>query len=50
VVNAAGGKIVTLDGEPLQYNRKESLLNPEFLVIADSSRDWLTPFKNYIKT
>jgi len=50
VVNAAGGKIITLDGEPLQYNRKESLLNPEFLVIADSSRDWLTPFKNYIKT
>ena len=50
VVNAAGGQIITLDGEPLQYNRKESLLNPEFLVIADSSRDWLTPFKNYIKT
>jgi len=47
VVNAAGGKIITLDGEPLQYNRKESLLNPEFLVIADDSRDWLTPFTNY---
>ncbi len=47
VVNAAGGQIITLDGEPLQYNRKESLLNPEFLVIADQSRDWLTPFKNY---
>ncbi|MEE8339807.1 MAG: 3'(2'),5'-bisphosphate nucleotidase CysQ [Xanthomonadales bacterium] len=48
VVNAAGGKIITLDGEPLQYNRKESLLNPEFLVIADDSRDWLTPFKDYV--
>lgn len=47
VVNAAGGQIITLDGEPLQYNRKESLLNPEFLVIADDSRDWLTPFKDY---
>jgi 3'(2'), 5'-bisphosphate nucleotidase len=47
VVNAAGGQIITLDGEPLQYNRKESLLNPEFLVIADDSRDWLTPFRNY---
>ena len=47
VVNAAGGQIITLNGEPLQYNTKESLLNPEFLVIADDSRDWLTPFKNY---
>ena len=45
VVLAAGGKIVTLDGEPLSYNLKESFLNPEFLVIADASRDWLTPFQ-----
>ena len=45
VVLAAGGKIVTLEGEPLSYNRKESFLNPEFLVIADQSRDWLTPFQ-----
>ncbi len=45
VVLAAGGKIVTLDGEPLSYNRKESFLNPEFLVIADPARDWLTPFQ-----
>jgi len=44
VVLAAGGKIVTLEGEPLRYNLKESFLNPEFLVIADDSRDWLTPF------
>ncbi len=45
MVLAAGGKIVTLDGEPLSYNRKESFLNPEFLVIADPARDWLTPFQ-----
>lgn len=44
VVLAAGGKIVTLDGEALRYNLKESFLNPEFLVIADAARDWLTPF------
>ncbi len=44
VVLAAGGRIVTLDGEPLRYNLKASFLNPEFLVIADDSRDWLTPF------
>jgi len=45
VVLAAGGKIVTLDGEALRYNLKESFLNPEFFVIADSGRDWLTPFR-----
>lgn len=45
VVLAAGGSIVKLNGEPLKYNTKESLLNPEFLVIADASRDWLSPFK-----
>lgn len=44
VVLAAGGKIVTLDGEALRYNLKKSFLNPEFLVIADAARDWLTPF------
>ena len=33
VVNAAGGEVVHADsGEPLQYNTKESLLNPFFIV------------------
>jgi 3'(2'), 5'-bisphosphate nucleotidase len=48
VVLAAGGRIVTLDGSPLQYNRKASLLNPEFLVIADAARDWLSLFRAYV--
>jgi 3'(2'), 5'-bisphosphate nucleotidase len=47
VVLAAGGRIVTLDGSPLQYNRKASVLNPEFLVIADATRDWLSLFRDY---
>jgi 3'(2'), 5'-bisphosphate nucleotidase len=47
VVLAAGGRIVTLEGRPLQYNLKESFLNPEFLVIADSERDWLALFRGY---
>jgi 3'(2'), 5'-bisphosphate nucleotidase len=47
VVLAAGGKIVTLEGKPLRYNTKKSLLNPEFLVIADDSKDWLDVFKSY---
>ena len=47
VVLAAGGRIITLDGKPLRYNLKESLLNPEFLVIADTDRDWLKLFEGY---
>ena len=47
VVLAAGGRIVTLDGRPLQYNLKASFLNPEFLVIADPGRDWLALFRGY---
>lgn len=41
VVEQAGGHVMTLEGEPLLYNRKESLLNPFFIVYADRSRDWL---------
>lgn len=47
VVNAAGGQVITLDGQPLRYNLKQSLLNPDFLVIADTSRDWLALFSDY---
>ena len=47
VVNAAGGKVITLDGQALRYNCKSSLLNPEFLVIADPQRDWLALFDGY---
>jgi len=50
VVLAAGGKIETLDGKPLRYNTKKSLLNPEFLVIADDSHDWQGVFKNFISS
>jgi 3'(2'), 5'-bisphosphate nucleotidase len=47
VVLGAGGKVVKLDGQPLRYNQKDSLLNPEFLVIADDSRDYVSVFRNY---
>ena len=46
VVRGAGGRIVTRDGEPLRYNLKESFLNPEFLVIADHSVNWLSAFRD----
>jgi len=32
VLNAAGGSITTVDGEPLKYNQKESFLNPYFIA------------------
>lgn len=47
VVTAAGGRIVKLNGENLEYNHKESLLNPDFLVIADPDRGWLDLFREH---
>jgi 3'(2'), 5'-bisphosphate nucleotidase len=41
VVNAAGGVVVELSGEPLRYNTRESLLNPFFVAYGDRGRDWL---------
>ncbi len=40
VVEAAGGRLVTMDMQPMRYNTKASTLNPHFMVIADMSRDW----------
>lgn len=40
VVEQAGGKVTDTAFQPLLYNTKESLLNPEFLAIADDSFDW----------
>ena len=40
IVEEAGGQITTLDMKQLRYNTKDSLLNPEFLVIGDASFDW----------
>jgi 3'(2'), 5'-bisphosphate nucleotidase len=39
VVDAAGGRVVDLHGEPLRYN-KADILNPWFLVIGDPAYDW----------
>jgi len=40
VLLAAGGQVIGLDGKPLPYNSKDSLLNPHFIAYADSSKDW----------
>jgi 3'(2'), 5'-bisphosphate nucleotidase len=41
VVEQAGGRVITVDGTALAYNRKEDILNPWFVVIGARDRDWL---------
>lgn len=41
VVEQAGGQVLKLDGKPLSYNEKEEILNPHFMVIGPTDRDWL---------
>jgi len=40
IVEQAGGHITRTDMSPLEYNTKDSLLNPFFLVYGDNSHDW----------
>ena len=40
VLEAAGGAVWAVGGEPMAYNRKESFLNPEFFAAADSAYPW----------
>ena len=44
VLEAAGGAVLRLDGSPLDYNRKQDILNPHFIALGDTAlpwRDWL---------
>ncbi len=40
VLEIAGGAVVRLDGRPLDYNARDTILNPEFLAYGDRSRRW----------
>jgi 3'(2'), 5'-bisphosphate nucleotidase len=40
LVEAAGGVVLDLEGRPLRYNTKDSLLNPFFLVLGDPELPW----------
>lgn len=40
VLEEAGGAVLKLDGTPLRYNTKDSLLNPEFVAVGDPSQPW----------
>ncbi len=41
VLEHAGGVVLKLDGEPLEYNARDEVLNPHFVGIADTDVDWL---------
>ena len=40
VLEVAGGAVTTLDGAPLRYNRRDTLLNPHFIAYGDTGRNW----------
>jgi len=40
IVEQAGGYVTKTDMSELQYNTKDSLLNPFFFVFGDNQRDW----------
>ena len=40
VLEAAGGAVLRLDGTPLDYNRKENILNPHFIALGDTGLPW----------
>jgi 3'(2'), 5'-bisphosphate nucleotidase len=44
VLEIAGGAVTTLDGSPLRYNERDTLLNPHFLAFGDSRRRWAELF------
>ncbi len=40
VLEAAGGQVLDLQGQPLRYNHRDTLLNPEFMAIGDPAFAW----------
>jgi 3'(2'), 5'-bisphosphate nucleotidase len=45
ILELAGGRMFDLSGQALCYNTKDSLLNPAFMSVGDTSIDWL----NYLQ-
>ncbi|HQR24570.1 MAG TPA: 3'(2'),5'-bisphosphate nucleotidase CysQ [Steroidobacteraceae bacterium] len=40
VLEVAGGAVTALDGAPLRYNARDTLLNPHFIAYGDRTRNW----------
>jgi 3'(2'), 5'-bisphosphate nucleotidase len=47
IINEAGGQILAADFEPLTYNQRNSLENPDFIVLGDQRVDWRDIVKYY---
>ncbi len=45
VLEAAGGAVLQLDGQPLRYNTKDDILNPHFLAVSTSKFPWTDLFQ-----
>jgi 3'(2'), 5'-bisphosphate nucleotidase len=46
VLISAGGSMINLEGQPLTYNARESLLNPHFLAVGHDIRNRLACVRN----
>ena len=44
VLEAAGGRVILLNGDPLRYNTKQELLNPPFFALGTCGDDYLSYF------
>ncbi|MGH8174020.1 MAG: 3'(2'),5'-bisphosphate nucleotidase CysQ [Rhodanobacteraceae bacterium] len=44
VLEEAGGVVLDMRGEPLRYNTRDSVLNPDFVAIGDAAADWSALF------
>ena len=40
IISEAGGKILAANFEPLTYNQRNTLTNPDFVVLGDQRVDW----------
>lgn len=40
LVEATGGAVLDLEGRPLRYNRRDTLLNGDFIALGDAGRPW----------
>lgn len=40
IVEEAGGRILSTQLEPLSYNERETLENPNFIVLGDADLPW----------
>ncbi|MFT2092235.1 3'(2'),5'-bisphosphate nucleotidase CysQ [Paraglaciecola sp. 2405UD69-4] len=45
IIVEAGGKVLAHDFEPLSYNERTSVINPDFFITGDQSVDWLNIVK-----